>query len=514
MSPLLFDSTAVEGAPVDTPMKVSLHRADEADDLLDAVKALIIPYIRSADDAAAYKGTGSTGKHKNVLVESYSPQDLLSHFAFDLPRGEGRGKDGLLQTIEDVLRYSVNTWDQGFMDKLTASTNPVGLISELVLGVLNTNVHVFHVSPALTVVEKTTARTLASYFGFNSPHAGGITCSGGSASNFTSLVIVRNTLYPESKVSGAQKHQFAVFTSIHGHFSIEKAAVACGMGSASVVGVPVNGLGQMKASALRELVSATILDGKTPLYVNATAGTTVYGAYDPIREIKAVCIEYGLWLHVDGSWGGSIAFSSKHKHKLDGTELADSPTINPQKMLGVPMTCSFLLTNDLRSFHTANSLRAEYLFHDRDDDEVWDLADLTLQCGRRADSLKLALAWVFYGARGFEKDIEHAFDVADHLAAMVEDSDNFHLISRLPSSSLQVCFYFAPNGVLSNDEGANTAMTKEMVRRMLPRGFMFDFAPGPNGYMFRVVVNSQTLTRTVDSLFSGLQEVGRDLVVV
>jgi glutamate decarboxylase len=56
-------------------------------------------------------------------------------------------------------------------------------------------------------------------------------------------------------------------------------------------------------------------------------------------------------------------------------------------------------------------------------------------------------------------------------------------------------------------------MTKEMVRRMLPRGFMFDFAPGPNGHMFRVVVNSQTLLSTVDGLFSGLQEVGRDLVV-
>lgn len=27
--------------------------------------------------------------------------------------------------VERVLRYSVNTWDQGFMDKLYASTNAV-----------------------------------------------------------------------------------------------------------------------------------------------------------------------------------------------------------------------------------------------------------------------------------------------------------------------------------------------------------------------------------------------------
>jgi glutamate decarboxylase len=50
------------------------------------------------------------------------------------------GKDGLVSLVEKVLKYSVNTWDQGFLDKLYASTNAVGVISELLLAVLNTNV--------------------------------------------------------------------------------------------------------------------------------------------------------------------------------------------------------------------------------------------------------------------------------------------------------------------------------------------------------------------------------------
>ena len=58
---------------------------------------------------------------------------------FDLP-GDGKGKEGLLSTVEQVLKYSVNTWDLGFMDKLYASTNAVGVVSELLLAVLNTNV--------------------------------------------------------------------------------------------------------------------------------------------------------------------------------------------------------------------------------------------------------------------------------------------------------------------------------------------------------------------------------------
>jgi len=43
---------------------------------------------------------------------------------FDLPR-TGKGKDGLLETVEQLLQYSVNTWDQGFLDKLYAGTNAV-----------------------------------------------------------------------------------------------------------------------------------------------------------------------------------------------------------------------------------------------------------------------------------------------------------------------------------------------------------------------------------------------------
>lgn len=112
--------------------------------LLMAVRDLIIPFIRSADDAAEQKHTGRTyrdpsGEDRNVLVDYQKPKDLVEKLKLSMP-GEGQGKEGLLDTIEKVLKYSVNTWDQGFMDKLFASNTPVGVISDLVLSVLNTNV--------------------------------------------------------------------------------------------------------------------------------------------------------------------------------------------------------------------------------------------------------------------------------------------------------------------------------------------------------------------------------------
>ncbi len=113
--------------------------------LIDAVKEVIVPFIRAADEAAPLKSTGqlvpnSQGVTRNVLVRSRKPDELVKELSLSLPDGEGRGEDGLLRTIRDVLEHSVNTWDQGFLDKLYASTNAVGVVSELLLSVLNTNV--------------------------------------------------------------------------------------------------------------------------------------------------------------------------------------------------------------------------------------------------------------------------------------------------------------------------------------------------------------------------------------
>ncbi|ATY63024.1 Pyridoxal phosphate-dependent decarboxylase [Cordyceps militaris] len=499
------------------PGKSTSGRAEELDDLLTAVRDLVVPYVKAADDNASTKHTGrlprdAADRPYNVLVEPLAPRDLAQRMDFALPAGEGAGKTGLLAAVQDLLRYSVNTWDQGWMDKLTASTNAVGVVSELLLGVLNTNVHVYHVSPALTVIEKATARALAARFGLDGPHAGGVTCPGGSASNLASLVTARNALYPATRDAGTDGYRFVVFTSAASHYSIEKAAVACGMGAASCIAVPTDPAGRMCVAALERLVLDAKARGCTPLYVNATAGTTVLGAFDPIRAIKRVCVAHGLWLHVDGAWGGAVAFSRAHRHKLDGAELADSLTINPQKMLNVPMTCSFLLTNDVRRFHAANSLRAGYLFHDPEGSDVWDLADMTMQCGRRADSLKLALAWIYYGAAGFERGVDHAFAMAAHLAHLVDKAPDFHLVSENPTPCLQICFYYAPGGKLAEDPAENTRRTRAMAERMVARGFMFDYAPGPQGHFFRVVANCQTQVGTMDGIFKGLSEVGKEVV--
>lgn len=340
-----------------------------------------------------------------------------------------------------------------------------------------------------------------------------------------------------------------LFTSAHGHYSVEKAAQMLGMGSNAVWAVPIDKQGRMIPSELEKLVQKAQGEGRTPFYVNATAGTTVMGSFDPFHEIAAICRKYNLWFHIDGSWGGSFVFSDKQRSKLAGAEKADSIAINPHKMLGVPVTCSFLLAADMRQFHRANTLPAGYLFHNEepeatenghngdaleselevDSPEVWDLADLTLQCGRRADSLKLFLGWTYYGSKGYEQQIDTACDIAANLATLVSQHPDFILVSENPPPCLQVCFYYAPGkkmvyprGEVSNEVQRgkdNSKVTENITHAIVPKGFMVDFAPPSgdedavgNGKFFRCVVNVLTTQETVESLVCAIEEVGPGII--
>lgn len=378
---------------------------------------------------------------------------------------------------------------------------------------LNTNVHVYQVSPVLTLIEKHTTRLLASLIGFDSPHAGGISQPGGSASNSSALVIARNTLFPETKASGLGARRFVLFTSAHGHYSLEKAAQMFGFGSDAVKSVPVDAAGCMRPDALDAMVEAAKREGETPFFVNATAGTTVLGSFDPLDAIADVCARHGLWLHVDGSWGGSVVFNAELKaSRLKGIERADTVVITPHKMLGVPMTCSFLIGRDLRQFWSAMTLPAGYLFHTTPPTatSIYDLADLTPQCGRRGDSLKLHLALTYHGLPHFSAALSRAFATASHLASLLAASANIVLASPSPLPCLQVCFYWARGGRLSPDGEANGGVTERIARALVRRGWMVDFAPGVHGKMFRVVVGLETRRGTVEGLVRAVEEVAEE----
>lgn len=94
-----------------------------------------------------------------------------------------------------------------------------------------------------------------------------------------------------------------------------------GIGSDNCIMIKTDGLGKMDVKDLEIKISEAINAGSTPFMVTATAGTTVFGAFDPLLPISGLCKKYNLWLHVDAAWGGGALMSKKHRHLLNGIEL-------------------------------------------------------------------------------------------------------------------------------------------------------------------------------------------------
>lgn len=71
--------------------------------------------------------------------------------------------------------------------------------------------------------------------------------------------------------------------------------------------------------------------------------------------------------------------------------------------------------------------------------EIYDLADLTPQCGRRGDSLKLFLSLQYYGVEYYERAVDQAFANADEFYAALESKPEiFKIVSEKPLPCLQV----------------------------------------------------------------------------
>ena len=194
----------------------------------------------------------------------------------------------------------------------------------------------------------------------------------------------------------------------------------------------------MLAEKLEEKIQEDILKGYFPFYVNATAGTTVLGAFDPIDPLSKICKKYTIWLHVDGAYCGAVIFSPHYKNLLKGLQNSDSFSFNAHKMIGTPLTCSLLLVNNKKHLLDSFNNDADYLYQTNSDE--YNLGKVSFQCGRRNDALKFWSLWKAVGTNGLAKIVDHLFETANIAREYVRKNSDYKLYNH--ENSLSVCFNY------------------------------------------------------------------------
>lgn len=421
------------------------------------------------------------------------PEELRSRLDLTLPEG-GCSLDDLYRVIDEYLEHAVRTGHPQYFNQLWSGFTLPGFLGEVITGLTNTSMYTYEVAPVATLMEMELVQRMGRLAGFEDPE--GLFLTGGSNGNLQAMMIARNRALPEVKHAGFTRDaRLAAFVSQEAHYSFEKAANILGLGMERVIQVETDEAGRMLPEDLEQKIEDSRAAGLRPFFVGATAGTTVKGAYDPCERIVPLARRHGLWFHVDGSLGGTALLSPRHRHLLDGLEQADSFVWNAHKLMGLPLICSVFLVREKGRLLASNSVDgADYIFHD-DGHGASDLGPLSLQCGRRADALKLWLSWKYYGDTGYAERVDRFFDLAEYAEEIVRDTGELELMA--PRSSVTVCFRYRTPGI-EDLNAFNLRLRRELARSgrsLVNYGFLGE------DMAIRLVIANHDLTREDVELF-------------
>lgn len=374
------------------------------------------------------------------VTVALDPQELLARLELEIP-DIGCSRAELYRFIDLYLKYGVRTGHAQFFNQLWSGFTLPGFLGDIITSLTNTSMYTYEVAPVATLLEKALIRKMGLLAGFSDPE--GIFMTGGSNGNLIAMMVARNLALPDVKQRGfTAAADLVIFVSDQAHYSFEKAANILGLGSDQVFKVKSDEYGSMIPEVLEQGIEQSLSDGNRPFFVAATAGTTVLGAFDSCEKIAAIARKYNLWMHVDGSLGGTVILSPRQRNLLKGLEQADSFVWNPHKLMGLPITCSVILLKEKgHLLRTNSSGGGEYIFHE-DEFGAYDMGPYSLQCGRRVDVLKLWLSWMYYGNQGYADRIDRFFNLAAYLEQKITLHPRLELMA--PRTSINVCFRYRP----------------------------------------------------------------------
>ncbi len=247
--------------------------------------------------------------------------------------------------------------------------------------------------------------------------AGGTFVSGGTSGNHSALMTARETA--KSRRGGRPAGGWQLVCTANAHSSIQSAAKALDV---EIVDVPVDDRGHLTGAALRE-----VLETHPDVFaVVASAGTTNEGLVDDLADIVDVAKEFGVWVHIDGAYGGAALAAPSVRHLFDGIERADSFIVDPHKWLFAPYDSCALVYREPELARAVHAQHASYLDHV--DRESWNPSELALHLSRRARGLPLWFSLAVHGTDKYREAIERTIATSREVADAIRASDHLALV--------------------------------------------------------------------------------------
>ena len=393
------------------------------------------------------------------------PADLQeSVSAIDLAAPLGSTEAALAEASSLYLDDAVYFHHPRYAAHLNCPVALPAVAAEALVTSINTSMDTWDQSAGATLIERRLVRWAADLAGLG-PAADGIFTSGGTQSNLQALLMARNrAVSPGTGSLPERLTGWRIYASQDSHFSIVRSAVHLGLGEDAVVPIPVDRNHRMDQVALERAMGEDAGRGLRALAVVATAGTTDFGAIDPLDALASAARRNGAWFHVDAAYGCGLLVSPTRRHWLAGIERADSVTVDFHKSFFQPIGSSALLVAEGSRFaHITH--HADYLNPDQNPDSP-NQVDKSLQTTRRFDALKLWVTLRSLGSDVLGGLFDATVDLAAEAGQLVEDIDELTLAAPVQLGT--VVFRFEPGGGPRADDVAVDRL-QDLLRRSLYR---------------------------------------------
>ncbi len=428
------------------------------------------------------------------VLSRVQPGDVAKQFASSPSEG-GKPYDALIAEFEEKILPGITHWNHpSFLAYFANTGSQAGVLGELLTAAINANGMLWKTSPSLTELETVALGWMRDALGLPS-NLFGIINDTASINVFLALAAAREATGLDIRgkgMTGRDLPPLRVYCSEHAHSSVDKGALALGIGANNIVHVTVDDQFRMRPDALGEAIARDRAAGALPFAIVATTGTTSTAAVDPVRPIGEIAARETCWLHVDAAYAGSATICEENRWIWDGVaEYADSVVTNPHKWLFTPMDCGVLYTRRPEMLRETFSLVPEYL-RTSDTAEI-NYMDYGLSLGRRFRALKLWMVMEHYGLERMRNVIREQIGYAERLAE--------ELRSRAEVEVLSQSFSVVVFRLRSGDDATAAAMEK-----MNASGTFFVSHTKLRGhYAIRVAIgNGATEWRHVEQILNAL----------